>query len=140
MPFAIIFLAILLIVTGFKGTTGTLFSMLAGDVEQMALTILAIAVVGAVGYIPGLKKVSDGFLILILLVYVLSNKGFFAAFNTQFNQFKNSSISDPTSGLQLQPMGLETGIVSITPQANSINPLEGITSSSVSYSDLSGGF
>ena len=85
MPLAIILIAMIFIVTGFKGTTGDLFTQIRGDAAQIAIPFIAIILIGAVGYIPGLKKISDGFLALVLVGMFLSNKGFFAKFNQQLH-------------------------------------------------------
>lgn len=86
MPFALIFVAAILIVTGFRGTTSDFLSTFAGDVKGFLIWIVVIGVIGGIGYVPGMKKLSDAFLALVLLVLFLTNKGFFANFN---NQIKN---------------------------------------------------
>lgn len=109
MPFAIIFIALILIVTGFKGTTGTLTANITQDAKEIFVPVIAIFVIGAIGYIPGLKKVSDGFLALILLAMFLSNRGFFSKFNQAIRNPLPASSPDTqgsvTQGIpQLSPL------------------------------------
>lgn len=88
MPFALIFLGILFVVVGYRGTQGDLVELLKGDFTgqgNFIYWIVSIIVVGAVGYIPKLKSISDGFLVLILLVLFISNQGFFSQFTSQIS-------------------------------------------------------
>ena len=66
----------LLIVAAFRGTQGTLFGALGQDVPPFTVWAAAIVLVGALGYVPGLKPVSRGLLALIFVVIVL--KGYSA--------------------------------------------------------------
>lgn len=81
MPFALIIAGIVLILVGYQGTQDDFFSMLKNDVPKFGVWAVAIFVVGAIGYIPKLKDISNAFLVLIVVVLFLSNKGFFSQFN-----------------------------------------------------------
>jgi len=100
MPFALILIAAIFIVTGFKGTTGDFLSQLKGDVGQVVVPFVAILVIGAIGYIPGFKKLSDLFLALVLLVMFLTNgkNGFFTKFNSEIRNITAAQPSSSTSG------------------------------------------
>ena len=85
MPFVLIILGALMTTVGVKGTQGQLITLLKGDLtgsNNFVDWLVSILVIGAIGYVPGLKKISDGLLILVLLVLVLVNKGFFTQFST----------------------------------------------------------
>jgi hypothetical protein len=78
MPVALILLAIVLIVVGFRGTQSCLFTLLVSDFTgtgNFVYWVVALVVIGAIGYIPKLKGPSDAFIALILVVFFLSNEG-----------------------------------------------------------------
>lgn len=73
MILLIIVIAVVLIVAAFRNSQGALFSALATDVPPFAVWGAAVFAIGAIGYIPGLKPVSQGLLALVILVIVLHN-------------------------------------------------------------------
>jgi hypothetical protein len=84
MPFALVFVGIVLLVAGVRDKQGDLFTLAKGDFtgkNNFFFWSGSILAVGAVGYIPRLKPVSDGFLVLVVVVLFLHNKGFFAQFS-----------------------------------------------------------
>lgn len=84
MPYALIIAGLVLLVSGVRGTQGQLFSLLKGDItgpHNFEYWIISILVIGALGYIPDLKTLSRAFLVLVIVVLVLSNGGFFQNFN-----------------------------------------------------------
>lgn len=54
--------------------------------------VLSILIVGSIGYIKPLQPVSRAFLVLIVIVLVLSNKGVFAQFNQAFSLTQNTAV------------------------------------------------
>ena len=81
MPFVLVLIGLLMIVTGARGTYSQFGSMVAGEFQgknSFLYFAAAIGGVGAIGYIDALKTFSRLFLILILIGIVVSNKGFFA--------------------------------------------------------------
>ncbi len=81
MPFALLIIGLAVIVAGARGKSSDLITLVEEDFLSSqgyipwAISILAI---GAVGYIPRAKPISDAFLVLIVVVLILSNKGFFS--------------------------------------------------------------
>lgn len=61
--------------------------------------ILAILFVGAIGYIPNLRPISRSFLVLIILVFILSNEGLFTKIEEVFKGQTNSIGSKPVDTL-----------------------------------------
>ena len=55
--------------------------------------LVAIGVLGASGYIPAFTKFSRLFMGLIILVMFLSNRGFFAQFQTSLSQGASESVN-----------------------------------------------
>jgi uncharacterized membrane protein HdeD (DUF308 family) len=89
MPFVLALFGAVLLVVGFRGTHREFFELLKNDFtgpHSFQNWVLSILVVGAVGYIPRLKPISDAFLLLILIVLFLSNQGFFSQFQAQIAQ------------------------------------------------------
>jgi|ERR1700733_221540 len=85
MPLFFLAVAIAAIVTGLRGTQGQLLTLLKSDFttsNNFGIWILAIVAVGSLGYVPGLKTISNGLLILVVVVLLLSNKGFFSQFSS----------------------------------------------------------
>lgn len=88
MPFALVGLGLILIVTGVRDTYAQLGAQLTKDFtgqQNFTVWILAIGSVGALGYINELRTFSHYFLALIIVAMFLSNKGFFQKFSEQFN-------------------------------------------------------
>lgn len=81
MAFALVFIGLLMIVTGANNTYAAFGSQLKSDFtgnKSFVLYIAAIGGVGALGYIDAFRKFSHYFMALILISLVLSNKGFFS--------------------------------------------------------------
>jgi hypothetical protein len=87
MPFALVGIGLILIVTGVRDTYGQLGAQLTKDFtgsQNFTVWILAIGSVGALGYVRELRTFSHYFLALILLSLILANQGFFQKFTTQW--------------------------------------------------------
>ncbi len=85
MPFALIVIGIVLVTSAVRDTTGDLFALVKKDVtgkNSFAYWILSILAVGSIGYIQDLQKFSRVFLVLLIVVLVLNNKGFFKQFQS----------------------------------------------------------
>lgn len=86
MPFALVIIGLTLLISGVKNTQGDLFTLVKGDFtgpKNFIFWTVSILIIGAIGYIPKLKPVANSFLVLVIVVLFLSNKGFFANFNQQ---------------------------------------------------------
>jgi hypothetical protein len=53
--------------------------------------MLAILLIGAVGYIPNLRPISRGFMALVIVVFLLSNQGLFTQLT---NTFKSGTLTE----------------------------------------------
>lgn len=88
MAFALVFVGLVLIVTGANNTYGALGAQLKSDFtgsKSFVAWIVALGAVGALGYISDFRRFSHYFMALILISLVLSNKGFFANFTNAIN-------------------------------------------------------
>lgn len=89
MPFVLIGIAIVLLVSGVNGTQKQIAQQLRDDLfgdKNFPMFVVAILAVGAIGYIPKAKGLSNAFLFLILVVLILSNGGVFNALVQQIEK------------------------------------------------------
>lgn len=107
MPFILIGIGVLLVVLAVKGTQRKFLALLVGDFTgkgNFIYWVISILVVGALGYIPRLKVLSDSFLFLILLVLFISNRGFFNQFNSQVSSGTSATPTGSNSGITVTPL------------------------------------
>lgn len=86
MPYAFIIAGIVLLTAGVRGTSADLMKLLKGDLtgeNNFVYWILAILLIGALGYVQDLRVLSRSFLVLVILVLLLqegkgANGGFFS--------------------------------------------------------------
>jgi hypothetical protein len=86
MPFALLIVGVVLVVASVRDTQGDLYTLVKGDFtgpNNFIYWMISILIVGALGYIPSLQKLSRLFLVLILVGLLLNRKGFFAQFQQQ---------------------------------------------------------
>ncbi len=103
MPIALLIIGALLIVSGAEGKTKALGSHLASDFvgtngsKGFAVWVLALVAIGAIGYVPRAKPLSDAFLALIIVVIFLDNNqnssGFFANITEVIN---GTAVAQPS--------------------------------------------
>lgn len=96
MPFALITIGLLLIISGARGTYGQLKDLLVSDFtgpHNFINWIAAIAAVGMLGYFEPLKVLSRTFLALIVVGMFLSQRGFFTRFQQAIAQLGGASSS-----------------------------------------------
>lgn len=86
MPIFFLIVGIMLVVVGINDKISDLTTLLKADFTSDGSTpsfqvwALAIVMAGAVGYSKDLRPVSNAFLVLIIIVLLLSHKGFVAQF------------------------------------------------------------
>jgi|ERR1035437_314255 hypothetical protein len=97
MPFVLIIAGTILLVAGTRNTQADLYHLLVGDFtgqHNFVYWFLSIMVIGAIGYVPKMKPISEGFLILVILVLFLKTcpkdspnctGGLFDKFNQQLS-------------------------------------------------------
>lgn len=80
MPFALLIVGIVLVVSAVRGTTDNLTTLVKGDFtgqDNFIYWFVSILIIGALGYIDALKGLSRMFLALVIVVLFLRNGGFF---------------------------------------------------------------
>lgn len=124
MPIVFGVIGIVLIVAGIRDTvTGSnpnIVTLIKGDLTGEPNYIewmIAIFILGALGYIPSLRTLSRLFMTLVVIGLILSNKGFFAKFTQQTTTQPSGSAS----------LDIET------PGSGTTNPATGTTNISSSF-------
>lgn len=88
MAFPVLLIGLVLVIAGFRGETDKVVETIREDFTgrpNFITWVAAIFAIGALGSIKSLRPVSDGLFVLVLLVLVLSNRGFFAELERQIN-------------------------------------------------------
>lgn len=81
MPFALVTIGLLMVVTGVKNTYADFGAQLKSDFTgpgNFTYWMLAIGAIGAMGYSTTLRPFANAFAALVILALFLSNRGFFA--------------------------------------------------------------
>jgi hypothetical protein len=101
MPLLFIGTGLVFILTGVKGQPGELWQLFQGDFtgkNNFIYWMIAMLVLGALGYIEQLKNLSRLFIVLVLVVLLLDNRGFFAQLQSFINSTQNAAPSSSTTG------------------------------------------
>ena len=105
MPFILIIAGIILLTVAVRNTQDEFFYLIQGDFtgpNNYVYWVLAILVIGAIGYVPRLKPISNGFLILVVLVLVLKRgTGLYDSFNTQLKAGTAKAVDTGKSWLKM---------------------------------------
>lgn len=99
MPFVLVFIGLIALIAALRGRERQLGGLLLRDFSgpgNFIYWIIAIVIIGFIGYIPKMKGVSDAFLALVLLVMFISNKGVFARFNQAIAGTQSKPSVSPT--------------------------------------------
>ncbi|MDR3562358.1 MAG: hypothetical protein P4N59_13135 [Negativicutes bacterium] len=103
MPFALILIGLVLIVSGVEGTELDLGKQLKTDFTGSGSYLywaVAIVAIGVIGYVNELKKFSDVFMALLLVSLVFHNGGVFSNANKELASANNSPVSLPETDTQ----------------------------------------
>jgi hypothetical protein len=73
LPLVLLIVGAVFVVAAIRNTQGGLFAALGTDAPPFVIWFAALFLIGAIGFIPGLRPVSRGLLALILIVLVLNN-------------------------------------------------------------------
>lgn len=85
MPYALVIIGLVLVVTGVRNTHLQMAAQLQSDAVPFTKTAIAIGMVGALGYVDELRGLSRLFMALIILALFLANKGFFGKLQEAIN-------------------------------------------------------
>ena len=113
MPFALVIIGLILIVSGARNTYQPLGQQLISDFTgpgNFTYWLVALGVLGAIGSIPQFKRVSHLLLALTIIAMVLKNGGLFA----KVTQFLQNGPTTPTAAPN-------TSVAAATPTAANNN-------------------
>lgn len=100
MPFILIIFGLLAIVVGVRGTWREFLDLLKGDfagANNFFFWLVAIVAIGALGYLPRVRPISDALLVLVILVIFLAHKGFFSQFQNVVKSTETATVSDSST-------------------------------------------
>lgn len=102
MPVILILFGIILVTAAVRNTQDELFRLVQGDFigpNNFIYWILAILIIGSLGYVPRLRPVSTMFMALVIVVLFLTRgKGFFDQF---VSQISSATATAPSKGPSL---------------------------------------
>lgn len=131
MPFVLLVMGSVLLIAGVRNTQTQLYGLLRNDFtgpNNFIYWFIAILLIGALGYVPKLKPISDGFLILVILVLFLKKGN--PATNTGggfFEQFLKQVKTTETKASPLTSVTTSDGTVIRFPiDQNTINNTLGL--------------
>lgn len=103
MPFALVTIGLLFIVTGFQDTYKEFFTEVEGDFtgqDSFIYWLVSLGLLGSLGYVDQLKTFSRASMALLLIVMFLANKGgVFAQFNQEIQQGSTAPVNAPGANL-----------------------------------------
>lgn len=107
MPFALMFIGLVLTIAGIRNKQTDLFNLLLGDFtgqNNFVSWSVAILAVGSLGYVDQFKQFATAFLALLLAVLLFKKDlGFFSQFQKAINQtFGTTAQITPTPDLNLK--------------------------------------
>lgn len=88
MAWPVLLIGLVLVIVGFRGETDKFAETVREDFTgqpNFLFWVVAVFGIGAMGAVKPLRPISDGFFVLILVVLILSNRGFFAELSRQIN-------------------------------------------------------
>jgi len=94
MPLALLLIGVVFLTAAVRGTHTLLFETLKDDFtgpNNFLYWGLALFVISAAGYYRPLKPLSNAFMLLVVLVLFLSNRGFFEKFMEQIGSTQTNS-------------------------------------------------
>lgn len=125
MPFALIVIGLLLVITGINNTYSQFGSQLQSDIggsKGFLVWIIALGAVGALGYIKNLRTFSHYFMALILISMVLANKGVFAQLTAALKAGPKAPTATPASSNAISP-NASTATINGAITSNQTGPL-----------------
>jgi hypothetical protein len=143
MPFAILILGAILVITAFNNSFGTLASELEGDIPGYFKWAAAIAAILGIGYVPGLRTPSRYLLGLVLLVVLLKNySGIFSGFKSFLTSSgaatSGAGAANPTAGYVAAPTSNATPTAQQIAGGGSGTTVNAATAAATSFNTLGG--
>lgn len=128
MPFALLIVGVVLLISAARGTHTLLFSTLESEFSgqgNFVFWMVSILLIGSIGYIPKVKPISDALIVLVILTMVLT-KGKSGLFQKAQAAINLTNTAAPTTS------AINTALVATgaTGQSGSVNLASGPISGS----------
>lgn len=127
MPFALIAFGLLLTIAGAKNNQGQLFTLLEGDftgTKSFLFWGASVVGIGAVGYVPKLRPLSNVFLALLIVVFILAQykdgNNIFTSFVTQLKAGTSGTATAPAVASNDNSSSSASGGSNVGAQASSL--------------------
>lgn len=130
MPFALLIIGAVLLVSAVRNSQDDLFKLVTGDFTgqgNFVFWVVSLLIIGGIGYIPRLKPISDGFLVLVLVVLFLTRGNPSGVGGGFFSKFTQALQSTTTARAATQTASTPQGspVTSQLPALPSISSLPG---------------
>jgi len=102
VPFALLIIGLILVITGANNTYSQFGTLLTGDFtgpNNFLYWILAFGALGALGYSDMLRPFARGFMVLIFIVIIVKNGGLFQKFGQAISAGTGTTSSPSTTAL-----------------------------------------
>lgn len=135
MGFLFLFVGVLIAITAYHGTQSQLWTLVVNDLTgtgSFIWWVVAIAIIGGLGYIKPLRTAMEPLLVLVVVSLFLANGGVFAKFNQEISSGDANTTNVPADATQV------TGL-DITSQSSGSGGSSGSSGSSDPLSGLMGG-
>jgi hypothetical protein len=123
MPIVFGIIGVTLVAAGVRGQTAQLTALLKADFTgspSYVRWMVAILLIGAIGYIQDLRTISRLFMAIVLVGLLFSNRGFFAQFTKQTESVPTPTPSSATPGAT---QGSSSSILSGLPNLTTLSDL-----------------
>lgn len=145
MPFALLIVGAFLLIAAVRGTTdgpSGLFALVAGDFTgspNFTFWVVAILLIGVIGYVQKIKPLSDAMLVLVILVLFLSKGnpgsvggGFFNQFTAALGTTTTAAATPAsTTPAAAAPAATSAAAATSAPAQASYNPFDPAASNSL---------
>jgi hypothetical protein len=129
MSFALLIIGAVLLTSAVLNTQSTLWSLLKGDFSGPSnfwYWLVLFLILGAIGYVPKAKPVSDGLLVLFIIVIFVSKGGFFEKFSSALQGTTSTAPNTSTSTAPNTSTSTATTQTAGLQPLQSLQPLQGL--------------
>lgn len=128
MPFALVTIGLIMVISGARNTHAALGKQIKSDFtgpNNFLYWIVAVGVVGSIGYVESLRNVSRAFLALVIISMILANgrNGLFAKFTDALKTGPISPKAEPDAAANLKSGDQSSGLAGAAKTAATVLPL-----------------
>lgn len=128
MPFALLIIGLALVVSGLRGQSSALVSLVKADFtgqHNFIDWIIAILIIGSLGYIDSLRPLSRIFTALVIVVLFLSDGGFFTQFSSAISGVNAANVPSGSAAVSsaIPPAPVAPSASTLEPSISSLSEL-----------------